>query len=139
MAGSWTDYLKNEMLDHVLSASTFTAPATLYVGLWTSALFDSATGSVSGEVSTSGTNYARAAVTNNTTNFPAASGGIKTNGTTISFSTASISWGTITYMALTDAITGGNMLMWSDLTTSKAVAAGDTPSFSVGSLTFSVS
>lgn len=139
MAGSWTDYLKNEMLDHVLSASTFTAPATLYVGLWTGALFDAATGSTTGEVSTSGTAYARASVTNNTTNFPAASGGIKTNGTTISFSTATASWGTVAYVGLTDAVTGGNMLMWADLTTSKSIVSGDTPSFSVGSLTFSVS
>lgn len=139
MAGSWTDYLENEMLDHTLSASTYTPPATLYFGLWTSALFDSATGSTTGEVSTSGTNYARAAVTNNTTNFPAASGGIKSNGTTISYSTASTSWGTVSYVGITDAITGGNMLMWSDLGTAKAVAAGDTPSFSAGALTFSVS
>lgn len=139
MAGSFTDYLENELLDHVLSASTYTPPATLYFGLWTAALFDSATGSTTGEVSTSGTNYARAAVTNNTTNFAAASGGIKTNSTTISYSTASVSWGTVSYVGVTDAITGGNMLMWADLTTGKAIASGDTPSFSVGSLTFSLS
>lgn len=129
MAGSMSDYLENKILDHVLGNTAYTAPATTYLGLWTATLSDTSTGSTAGEVS--GGSYARVAVTNNTTNWPNASAGSKNNGTDITFTTATGSWGTITYAAILDSGTAGagNILYWWDLTTSKTVASGDTVKF----------
>lgn len=128
MAGTMSDYLENKVLDHVLGNTAYTAPATTYLGLWTVTLSDTSTGSTEGEVS--GGSYARASVTNNTTNWPNASAGSKNNGADITFTTATGSWGTITYAAICDASTAGNILYWFDLTASKTVASGDTVKFS---------
>jgi hypothetical protein len=109
------------------------------VALYTAAPSDSGGGT---EVSTgTWTNYQRAAVTNNATNFPAASGGAKANGTAISAfyssgSTATISSGTVvvTHIGILDASTAGNLLAWADLTASKTLSNGDTFSIPIGDL-----
>jgi hypothetical protein len=139
MAGSKSNYLSLKVLDHVLGNTGYTAPATVYVGLWTTAgaLTDAATGSTTAEVSTSGTAYARQSVTNNTTNWPNASGsttGLKQNGTAITWTTATASWGTVNQFALLDASSAGNILFWGDLTSAKPIATGDTASFSAYAL-----
>lgn len=135
MAGSKSNYLSIKLLDHVLGDTAYTAPATVYIGLWTSGLEDEATGSTSGQPS--GGSYARAAVTNNTTNWPNATGtttALKQNGTSIAFPTATGAWGTITQFALLDAATLGDILFWGTLTTSKIIGNGDTASFSAFAL-----
>lgn len=124
-----SNFLENEILDHILSAATYTAPATVYFGLWTTTLDDTSTGATAGEVS--GGSYARVAVTNNATNFPAASGGVKSNGTAITFPTATASWGTVTHMAVLDAASNGNILFWVALGASQAIGDGTTASFDV--------
>jgi len=129
MAGSKSDYLENELLDHVLGNSAYTAPATVYVALYTVAPSDAG-----GGTEVTGGSYARVAVTNNATNWPAASGGAKSNGTAITFPTATADWGTVVAMAILDAATAGNFLYWADLTASKTVNNGDTASFAVGEL-----
>ena len=79
--GSYADYLENKILDHVFGAVTYTPPATLYFGLSTTTIADAGTG-ITEPV---GNGYARKGVTNNTTNFPSASGGAKTNGADITW------------------------------------------------------
>ena len=130
--GSFSDDLEDKVLDHVFGGSDYSRLATVHVGLWTSALSDSDGGSAAGEVS--GGSYARVAVTNNATNWPAASGGAKANGTVITFPTATGSWGTVTYFAILSAATAGDILGWAILTQSKAIGSGDTASFAVGDL-----
>jgi len=88
MAGSKSNYLENKVLDHVLGGGDYTRPATVYVALYTVAPSDTG-----GGTEVTGGSYARAAVTNNSTNWPAASGGEKSNGTEITFETATASWG----------------------------------------------
>ena len=129
MAGSKSDYLELEILDHVLGNAAYTAPATVYIALYTVAPSD-----VGGGTEVSGGSYARVAVTNNATNFPAASGGAKSNGTVITFPTATADWGTVVAMAILDAAAAGNFLYWADLTANKTVSNGDTASFAVGEL-----
>jgi hypothetical protein len=126
-----SDYLENEIADHILGGGDYTRPATVYAALFTSGPTDAGGGT---EVSGSG--YARVAITNNLTNWPAASGGTKANGTAISFPSASGSWGTVTHFAIFDATSGGNMLLHGALSASKTVGSGDTPSFGVGDLQF---
>jgi hypothetical protein len=129
MAGSKSDYLENELLDHVLGNAAYSAPATVYVALFTSAPTDAG-----GGTEVSGGSYARVAVTNNDTNWPAASGGAKSNGTEITFPDATADWGTVVAFAIFDAASDGNMLYWAELTQSKTVATGDTAKFAVGEL-----
>ena len=129
MAGSKSDFLENELLDHVLGNAAWSAPATVYIALYTAAPSDSG-----GGTEVTGGSYARKAVTNNATNWPAASGGAKANGTTITFVTATADWGTVVAFGIFDASSGGNLLYWADLTASKTVDSGDTAEFPVGNL-----
>lgn len=73
MAGSFSDFLELEVLDHVFGNAAYTAPATISFGLWTATLTDASTGATAGEPAGSG--YDRVDMTNNSTNFPAAAPG----------------------------------------------------------------
>jgi len=155
MAGSKSNYLSLALLDHVLGKSrsgggfTYSAPTTVYLGLWITGLNDTASGVTAGEPGSNGNGagasaygYARVAVTNNAANWPDAAGGgtaEKHNGAAITFGSASGGdWGTVTQFALLDAgptsKQAANILYWSDLTTSKTIAAGDTASFGIGAI-----
>ncbi len=129
MAGSKSDYLENKQLDHALGGPDYSRPATVYVALYTIAPTDAG-----GGTEVSGGSYARVAVTNNATNWPAASGGAKSNGTEIIFPKATADWGEAVAFAILDTITGGNFMYWADLTTSKTIGDGDTAKFAVGDL-----
>lgn len=132
--GSFSDYLEKELLDHILGGADYARPATVYIGLWTTTLSDASTGGTSGEPT--GGSYARKSVTNNATNWPAASGttATKSNGIAITFVTATGSWGTVTHFAILDAASAGHILGWGQLTASKAIGSGDTASFAIGDL-----
>ena len=130
MAGSKSDYLENVLLDEVLGGADYTPPATVYLALFTAAPSDSG-----GGTEVSGGGYTRVAVTNNSTNFPAASGGSKSNGVDMTFPQATADWGTVVAFAIFDASTAGNMLYWGDLTTSKTINDGDTAKFAAGDIT----
>ena len=129
MAGSFSDYLELELLDHLFKKGTYTTPTNIYVALCTSTVVDSDTGSsVTGEVS--GGAYAR--VTCNT--WDAASAGATENTGAVTFAQATAAWGTITHFALCDHSTGGNMLAHGALDTAKSVASGDTAKFATGDI-----
>lgn len=127
---SKSDYLEGKVLDHLLGRTTYTAPATVYVALYTTAPADAG-----GGTEVSGGSYARKAVTNDATNWPAASGGSKANGTAIAFPEATANWGTVVAWGLFDASSGGNLLYWGTLTQNQAVNSGSTASFAIGALT----
>jgi hypothetical protein len=127
-----SDFLELEILDHVFGNAAYTAPATISFGLWTATLSDTSTGATAGEPA--GNGYDRVDVTNNATNFPAASAGAKSNGTAISgWAASGGNWGTITHAAATDSSTpgAGNILAWFDLTVSKVINDGDTADFAI--------
>lgn len=128
MAGK-SDYLEDEILDHVLGGGDYTRAATVYVALYTAAPTDAG-----GGTEVSGGSYARASVTNNATNWPASSGGAKANGTEVAFATASASWGTVTHFGIFDAATAGNLLYWGALVASKLIGSGDTARFPIGDI-----
>lgn len=123
---TFSDYLENELLDHVFKVGAFTQPTNIYVALSTTDPGDD--GSTIAEPS--GGSYARTVMNS----WNAASGGATANTSAITFPTATASWGTITHFALFDASTLGNMLAHGALTTSKAVGTGDTPEFAAGAL-----
>lgn len=125
-----SDYLEDALLDHVLGGTTFTQPATLYVGLYT-ANTGLETNSPSAEVS--GGSYARQSIT-----FDAASGGSADSAATVTFPAATANWGTITHVAVTDASSAGNVLFYGAVTSSKTIETGDTFQISAGNLTISL-
>jgi len=120
----FTNYLENKLLDHVLRNVTYTSPTTAYVGLFTTAPDDTGAGT---EVS--GGSYARVSVSVTT-----ASAGAVTSSANVTFPQATGSWGTISHLAIFDALTSGNMLMYTELTTSKVIGNGDIFQISSGNL-----
>lgn len=128
-----SNYLEKALNDHVLGGGDFTRPGTVYFALFTG-VTDGDAGTVT---QVSGGSYARAAVTNNSTNFPGASlgSGSKSNGQQITFPTATGSWGTVTHWGVYDAPSGGNLLYWGELTSPRNIGTGDTPRFNEGAFT----
>lgn len=121
-------YLENKLLDHVLRSTNFTSPTTVYVGLYTS---DPGDGN-SGTECTGGA-YARQILSVTT-----AADGIVTSSADVTFPQATNSWGTISHIGLLDAVTSGNLLMHTPLTTSRTIEAGDVIKIATGSLTASL-
>jgi hypothetical protein len=132
-----SNYLENKILDHTLRNTAYTQPSGLYVGLFTNSSGNAATnlenGTLTDEVTTSGSAYIRKAVT-----FSAASGGTSATNATVTFDAATTSWGTITHVAVLDAVSSGNVLFWGAVTTSKAIDIGDTFQITSGNLTISL-
>jgi len=123
-----SNYLENKLLDHVLRNESFTSPTTVYVGLYTSDPSDDNSGT---EVS--GGSYARQIL-----NVTTATGGIVTSSADVTFPQATAQWGTISHIGLLDALSSGNLLMHTPLTTSRAVEVGDVLKIATGSLTASL-
>ena len=131
--GSFSDYLENELLDHVFKTGAYSVPTNIYVGLSTGtfagATADAYTGTtVASEVS--GGAYVRTKC--NT--WDAASGGATENTGAITFAQATADWGTVKVFFLADKTTLGNILCWGSLTTAKAVSSGDTLKFATGDI-----
>jgi hypothetical protein len=123
-----SDYLENKLLDHVLRNVSYTSPTTVYVGLYTSDPEDDNSGT---EVS--GGSYARQILSVTTS-----TDGIVTSSADVTFPQATAQWGTISHIGLLDAVSSGNLLMHTPLTTSRAVEVGDVLKISTGSLTASL-
>ena len=119
-----SNFLENALINATLNATTYTAPATVYVSLWTSNPGDDGSGT---EVS--GGSYARTAVT-----FGAPSGGVTTNNADVTFPTATGSWGTVGWIGINDALTSGNLLYHTALDTAKAIDSGDIFKIASGNL-----
>jgi len=127
MAG-FSDYLEDELLDHVFGNAAYTSPATVYAALYTAAPSDAG-----GGTEVTGGSYARTAIS-----FGAASSGSVTNDTAVEFPAATAGWGTVTHVGIFDASTSGNLLAWVALDNSKTVDTGDQLRFSIGTLTVSL-
>jgi hypothetical protein len=121
-----SNFLENALINATLRNTTYTSVATVYVSLWTSDPTDAGSGT---EVSTSGTSYARTAVT-----FGAPANGASTNSADVTFPTATASWGTVGWIGINDAATSGNLLYHTALDTAKAIDSGDIFKISTGNL-----
>lgn len=119
-----SDYLENEILDHILATGSYTAPTAVYVGLSTASFADDNSGT-----ELSGSGYARVAAT-----FSAASSGTTSNSGAIEFPAATGSWGTVSHFGIFDASTTGNLLIHGAFTASKVIASGDILKISAGDL-----
>lgn len=111
---SFTNDLETRVLQWALTNGSPTRPTAWYVGLFTAA-----PGEAGGGTEISGSGYVRQAVTFTV------SGNLATNNAAIEWPTATGTWGTITHVAVFDALTTGNMLVYATLTASKSISTGD--------------
>lgn len=119
-----SNYLENALINATLRNTSYTSPATVYVGLHTADPTDAGSGT---EVS--GGSYARTSVT-----FGAPSNGTSTNSAAVEFPQATGSWGTVSHIGIWDASSTGNLLYHTALDTSKTIETGDIFKIASGSL-----
>jgi hypothetical protein len=119
-----SNFLETALINATLRNTSYTSPAVVYVGLFTSDPTDAGSGT---EVS--GGSYARTAVT-----FGAPSNGVTTNSAAVEFPQATASWGTVGWIGIHDAATSGNLLYHTALDTSKTIDNGDIFKIAIGSL-----
>jgi hypothetical protein len=119
-----SNYLENALINVTLRATSYTAPTTVYVALFTSDPTDAGSGT---EVS--GGSYARQSAT-----FGAPSNGASVTTADITFPTCTSAWGTVGWIGIYDALTTGNLLYHTALDTAKAIDTGDIFKISTGNL-----
>lgn len=124
----FSDFLANELLDHVLLTGAYSVPTNLYVAMCTAAIADNDTGSTITEPS--GNGYARV----NHNAWDAAAAGASENTGAITFPEATGSWGTLTHVGILDASSAGNLLLHSAVGTSKSISSGETAEFADGDI-----
>ena len=107
-----TDYLENEVLDHVLAVGAYTAPTNVYVKLHL------------GDPGEAGTANPAAETTRQEATFSAASGGSADLSATVSWTSVS-NTETYSHWSLWDNASAGNCLLKGALDSSVAVTAGD--------------
>tara|TARA_R110000737_G_scaffold340867_1_gene364109 strand:+ start:693 stop:1079 length:387 start_codon:yes stop_codon:yes gene_type:complete len=113
---SLTNAFETSTLKYLLNTDSVTRPTAWYIGLFTSDPTD--TGVAGTEVS--GNAYARVAATFSVT------ANVASNTAGVEFAAASGgNWGTVGWIGIMDASTGGNMIIHSALTASKVIADGD--------------
>lgn len=122
-----SDYLENEILDHILGTGAYTMPTTVYVGLSTGSFGDDNSGT-----ELSGSGYTRQSVT-----FNAAASGTADNSAAVEFPAATASWGTVSHFGIFDASSAGNLLIHGSFSTAKTIATGDILKISAGDLDIS--
>lgn len=145
-AGAFTDFAENKLVDYLFRGQASGAPSTWYVALYTVCPTDSTAGT---EV-TNANSYARVSVganalttwasTQGNTSLSSGTSGTTSNLAAIPFATATGSWGTINCYGLVDSGTygGGNLWIYSAITTPPTITNGSTASFAIGTLTVQV-
>ncbi len=105
----YTDFWGRKILDQSTGKTSIGAAAATYVGLFTAVGTDAG----SGFTEVSGGSYTR--VTTAGSDWNAASGSAPcsvSNSATLTFPTATASWGTVIAFGIFDAVTTGNLLWW---------------------------
>lgn len=136
MASSKTIYMEKKHLDEDFGGQVWSAPATLYMALFTARGTTAQAAAGTNFVEATGGGYARKAVPNNLVSWVAATSSFpsqKSNAIKIDFGTPTASWGIITCVGVYDALAGGNLLYWGDLSGSVAADAGTPVAFEIGS------
>ena len=127
MIGSWSRYLADALLEHLIGNTPFSVPASFYVGLWCNSLDEDSDGSTPGEVMAA--SYTRMEVVNEVASFGEILDGEKRNANEILFPVPTEDWGIVTHFAILDADVDGSILFYGELATPKEVEMGKTISF----------
>jgi hypothetical protein len=132
---SVTTFVANKLMDYSFGAVAYSQPATYYMGLSTTTITN-AGGNVTEPV---GSNYARIAVVNNKTLFNYSTSGCVLNVSDLSFpQSGSVAWGTITDVALFDALTSGSVWYYTPLAVPRIVQTLSTITFSASAIVLSM-
>lgn len=130
--GSFTNYFEKAILNAIGGNSAPIASTSMWMGLFTAAPSDA-----SGGTEATGGSYARKSTGAWSTCTD--SGGSIYNVATITYATASNTWGSsLTHFAMLDDSATGNMLCWGTLTAARTIATNDVAAFAVGSVTISL-
>ena len=120
---SFSNTFENRVLTWVFTASSATRPTSWHVALFTSNPAEDGSGT---EVSGGG--YARQSATFTVT------GSAATNAAALEYAVATAPYGTVTHVGIYDASTGGNLIAYAALTSSKAIDTGDVLRIPAGDL-----
>lgn len=127
-----TTYFLNLVAGNVMNTQTSPSiPSKYYLGLSSTAPSLDGTG-VTEPATSAG--YSRVALENLST----PTSGVITNTDTIDFTESTADWGVMTHFVIYDAETGGNLLMYGTLSTSRTVESGSIMTIKAGSLNLSV-
>lgn len=127
-----SDFLRTALLNHALGVVTYTPPATVWGGLYTSPPTSAGGGT---EVISS--DYARVATT-----WSVAALGRTTNSSAIRFPVSGVTlgnWGNVSSMGLFDAPTAGNLLFFGQLSATITLALGADFNVAASNLTITLS
>ena len=126
-----TTYLENALVNHVVRNTAYTSPAAVYLALWNGDPGDAGSGGT--EVTTTIRAAGRLAVA-----FDAPSSGVTQNTAEEDFGSADAG-ATVSYVAIMDAQSGGNMLFNGAITGgAQTISAGNGVSVAVGNLTITL-
>jgi len=126
-----TNTVENAVLNCYFNQTNITAPAAIWIGLFTAAPSDTGGGT---EVSAG--DYTRVNITGA---FPTASGtGTLSNDVEIAFAEAVNSWGVVNHIGIFTAQTSGTLLWWGALSEAKTISVGSTFKILVGDLDIEV-
>lgn len=127
-SGLGTTYGENAALDAILGAAS---PATVYLCFYSAAPSKSGGG-------TEITNIARKAITNNSTNFPAASGGVKYLHVAQTTAAASSACAQATHWGLHAHSSSDQLIAWGPVTVPFTAGAGDTATVAIDGLSITL-
>lgn len=122
---SFSNFLEDELLDHVFGGSAYSVPTDVYAQLH------------DGDPGEDGTDNVATENTRVVVSFGSASGGTIANDAEVLWEDVAASE-TYSHFSLWDAASNGNCLGAGALTSSKAVTAGEDARFAVGALTVSL-
>ena len=111
---SFSNDFETRVLNYVFTASSVTRPTAWHVALYTAAPSDTG-----GGTEVSGGGYTRKPVAFTV------SGNTASNTASVEYPTATAGYGTVTHVGVFDASSGGNLIAYAALTTSKAIDTGD--------------
>ncbi len=126
---SLSNTFENRVATWLFTADAVTRPTSWYLAAFTTDPAEDASGT---EVSTSGTAYARQSAAFTVT------GDTASNSAAVEFPTATANWGTVTHIAIFDAVSGGNMIAYGTLAASKLIETGDVLRVDAGALDVTV-
>lgn len=132
----FSNYLLTALCQLVYGNNAFIPPATIYVGLSTSQPNPDGTNVTEPNIN----GYARVAVINDSTHWhlapgQPATGERQSNAQQLVFPVALGDWGTVTWVVLYDALSGGNFLGYGQLLTPENITTGQAYVFQIDQLT----
>lgn len=142
-AAGMSNFLENELSDHMMRARAYSPAATRCVALYTAAPSDTGggteatyTGYARGQLDASATNWKGTGGETTATDSTGTSGTVSNNAIITVGAAATSGPQVVTHFGVFDACSGGNLLFWAALTASKTVNNGDpAPTFAVDALT----